>query len=834
MNRAVWYVCILYIGIFLPLAALAVQNNNLLTVSANWNGFDLSDRATSTLPLDQAGTFSWQVSYDASNTQLATELPTLSNATYTLQLYKGTIGNSLLVYSATIPHGTATSSGSFAFPFPGAGSYMLAYTATYPPDTYPIGMVEACKGDFCFLPEYSLPKFQSFMTSGQFEDLNFVGAIPALFALNQFTLASPPGPQASNVLFLPGTMESRLYRKNSSGKEELLWEPTNNSDISSLAFDSGASKNQVYTRDIVDYLYSSKPILAKAVASISKQGSQMYAPFEKYMDGLVQQGIIKAWKAYPYDWRYDVADIVKNGTLVADANANPGHVYLQQIVESLASSSPTGQVTIIAHSNGGLLAKALAVTLEKSGKLNLLDKIILVGAPQFGTPFAIGNLLHADGQTRALGLVTRGDTMRSVALSLPGPYDLLPSSAYFNYVATPIISFATTSFLNSYRSAYGNSITTTDAFTRFLIDTARLHSNADPTDLRIPAILSDALLAHASSTHKEIDAWVPAGALSLVSIIGMERATPSGYIYGSTSVRTKCPLLLHCKKQEVLSHVPTFTPQGDDTVVSISAGGNPGTSFYFDTASYEKDSGVHIVHQNLLSAAPIQNELSNLIINATSSSAYISATLPAYNIIPDVVVSTHSPIDILVTDSEGRQTGVVPIPGTDMSVSKEEIPGSYVETIDDEKYVYLPSATYTVSLQGYDDGISTIEVGASDETGKITTTDSFEILTTPQTTASFSLIQTAVSSIKVDTDGDGTTDISTSSTSGLHDDSAQDSQPTSNSAMKQNTSSGQSIISKENVSPLEFIILNLKVKLLQLQIALWKLLHPFKNRETLM
>ncbi len=59
-----------------------------------------------------------------------------------------------------------------------------------------------------------------------------------------------------------------------------------------------------------------------------------------------------------------------------------------------------------------------------------------------------------------------------------------------------------------------------------------------------------------------------------------------------------------CKKEFTYSHEPLFTSQGDDTVVSISAGGNPGKSFYFDADAYEKDSGVHSVHQNLLSAAP--------------------------------------------------------------------------------------------------------------------------------------------------------------------------------------------------------------------------------------
>ena len=42
----------------------------------------------------------------------------------------------------------------------------------------------------------------------------------------------------------------------------------------------------------------------------------------------------------------------------------------------MASSSQTGKVNIVTHSNGGLIAKALINKLKKLGKENLIDKKI--------------------------------------------------------------------------------------------------------------------------------------------------------------------------------------------------------------------------------------------------------------------------------------------------------------------------------------------------------------------------------------------------------------------------------------------------------------------------
>lgn len=783
-----------------------IQNADILQLSSSWNGTDILANATSSVPLAKTGTFNWHITYNPTDPQLVNYLPTLANATYTIQLFKGEPGNSILVESQTVPGLATATSGTFTLAFPGSGHYFLAYTATYPDGENPIGT--KCGGDFCWMQKYSLDDYQRFMTRGEFENSSDYGnPVPALYGFEAFDIAEPSGPKDSNILFLPGTMESRLYMRDGRGNEKEVWEPRYNADVLALAInEDGTSKNVVYTRDVADYLYSNIPILGTLVATLAKNSAALYGPFESFLDSLVNKQTIAKWQAYPYDWRYDVNEIVQNGTLVATATSTPDRIYLQDVVRSLASTSPTGKVTIIAHSNGGLLAKALAVSLEREGAISLIDRIILVGTPQAGTPSAIGNILHGDEQTRALGLITKGSTVREIAKEMSGPYDLLPDAAYFSYTETPVAVFDQGTLTDTYRRAYTDSINSEKSFSDFLTDSAKLREHMDSNDLRTPAVLSKDLLTKASDTHVLIDPWVPPNYGQLVSIVGMGQPTISGYTYSGTNK---------------LRHVPNITSQGDDTVDSITAGANPGGGFYFDTQAYRAESGINVVHGSLLNSAPIQKQIIDLLNNDSRVEQYFSTTTPHYNIVPDDVVSAHSPVALLATDASGNQTGMVPIPGTDYFMQKEDIPGSSVQIVDDEKYVYLPAGSYTFSFTGYDVGTTTIEVGKTNEVGSIVTTEYFrDIPTTASTTGSFTLANSMVSSIAVDEDGDGTTNIFIASST------SDESPPTNVTLLPEAHVGGSSSVAGSHASSIAYILLlQLKVQLLELELKVMQLLH---------
>lgn len=168
-----------------------------------------------------------------------------------------------------------------------------------------------------------------------------------------------PGACASNVLFLPGIEASRLYRPNYDGGTDQLWEPNADSDANDLLLtaDGQSARNDIYTKDVIRQAYL--------------VGPNIYESFVAQMDGLKTVGTITDWKSVPYDWRLSFDDILNSGHQFPDGrmyysgdHAATSSPYIVQELRRLAGSSKTGKVTIVAHSNGGLLAKAL---VEKLG-----------------------------------------------------------------------------------------------------------------------------------------------------------------------------------------------------------------------------------------------------------------------------------------------------------------------------------------------------------------------------------------------------------------------------------------------------------------------------------
>jgi pimeloyl-ACP methyl ester carboxylesterase len=770
-------------------------------LSVGFGSLGIENNSTTTLSVNQASVLSWSVSSAGNDgTNLLAYLNTLKNAVFTVQVYHGVMGSSTLLYSQTMPAGAITYFSTFPYTFPFTGHYFVTYTATYPAGEYPIGYTSICPANDCVQPAYSLTSFESFMTEGQSEDPSaYQNFVPAYLGINEFTVQEA-GAKDSNVLFLPGTLESRLYARDYNGNEKLVWEPTSNQNIPLLAMNSdGSVKNILYTRDIIDYLYSGNPTLSSIVQGISKSSATLYGPFEKFMNGLVSNGTIRTWQAYPYDWRFDVTDIVKDGTLTSSSpTSEVNRIYLQDVIQNLASSSPTGQVTLIAHSNGGLLAKAMAVQLQKEGKLNLIDKIILVGTPQLGTPSAIGNILHGDGQTRVLGLITYGDTVRTAALTMPGPYDLLPSRRYFSFATAPVISFAN-SLNATYGKMYTNTITSYDALEKFLTDSQNLHGIPEIGDTNTPAIVSSTLLQKAQATHDAIDDWVPPDSLAVDTIVGAFQPTPQGYTYANNPNAIVCNFsispLSTCKNIPSVSHTPVFTSLGDDTVLAISAIDQASSTYYFAANTFKADTGQNIVHESLLSASPIQDQIKYLLDGSTTTSPYIIPFLSATNssgVISEnsTVIVSEAPLNLVAMDTNKNETGVLPIADLQgMYLAKEDIPNSLVQTVGDKNYLDLPAnSTYSVTGTAYDTGSGAIEIGTEDQTGAISIQNTFaNVSVSTSTVVSFNVSTSSVSALDIDEDGDGVIDSIATSTSQIETDSSVPSSTEESSSTDSNT-----------------------------------------------
>jgi len=576
----------------------------------------------------------------------------------------------------------------------------------------------------------------------------------------------------SNVLFLPGFGGSRLYHPETPTSERQVWEPSYHTDISFLAMNpDGTSQNTIYTKDIIRTLAENNGSFSR-IASLFGANLEVYKEFGAHMDSLVASSTfgLKQWRAYPYDWRYDVRDIVNNGTATKMPDGSVKQVYLKDVIIDMASSSPTGRVTLVAHSNGGLLAKAAAMAFGADAP-KYIDRIVMVGTPQLGTPSDIGAMLHGDGQSRGLGFISRESDVRTAARTTPGAYGFLPSTGYFSKVSDPVVTFNESGFLTGpYAESYGAEINSAGALANFLEDVANVNpQTGSSADLHVPLTLASTLVKKAAATHAVLDAWVPPWGLVVTTVAGWGQDTVRSIAYrtGSkvvcnTTVTDRNYYSSGCANAPQLDHDLVMTRDGDETVVTASATGGGEENLYFDTESFETDTDKKITHIRLFSSKPIQNVISHLLRSTNPrTEPYISTTKPPDATSPLALrISSHSPVDLLVTDANGKQSGVVKMPGTDFSAVKRDILGSSVQVVGDEQYINVPgTGSYQVVARGYAAAPTTLQVETVDGSDVTEVATFASIPTTANSTASFSVASGTSTSPQVDLTGDGMVDL---------------------------------------------------------------------------
>ena len=124
----------------------------------------------------------------------------------------------------------------------------------------------------------------------------------------------------------------------------------------------------------------------------------------------------------------------------------------------------------------------------------------------------------------------------------------------------------------------------------------------------------------------------------------------------------------------------------------------------------------------------------------------------------------HSPVALHLYDSEGNHTGLIPNPdpASETRFYEARIPNSYYLEFDDTKYAGADTfATTTIVLRG--EALGTFNFDIDETLGdQLTATTTFsDIPVTASTTATLSLSSIAsMTSLIMDVDGDGTTDVS--------------------------------------------------------------------------
>ena len=531
----------------------------------------------------------------------------------------------------------------------------------------------------------------------------------------------PPTPTCcSNVLFIPGLEASRLYKENFFGGEDRLWEPNAFNDINDLYLNSaGQSINQsIYTNDIID-----KTLFFN-----------VYKSFILTINNLVSLNIISDWKAYAYDWRQGIDDLIQNGT-----KYNNDQIFtLIGTLQSLANSSQSGKVTIIAHSNGGLLAKALIKKLEDmklTGQNNLIDnidKLILVASPQIGTPDAFSAILHGYKQSIPGGLMSESEA-RKLAQNMSSAYGLLPSQKYFEQSGIANLAIFASTSPQIYRTNYGSDINNYPEMHNFVLG---LEGRTQPleTNLISPILGNSTLLTQAESLHNSIDNMSFPVGLTVINIAGWGKDTVAGITYTNNDIQ------------------PIFSFKGDQTVVTKSALYGSGIKYWLDLSNSKLN------HKNILEDPQLLSFLDSLIDSQVSTPS-LTDTEPV-QLGNRLHLSVHSPVSIGVYNSQGNFTGKVCDDVTLICNIIEDIPGSTYFEFGEGKYVNLGQGNLQKAvLIGTDVGTFTFESQVVTPDGTSNISSFIDIPVTTQTQAEITINQTSgIPQLKLDVTGDGMTD----------------------------------------------------------------------------
>ncbi|HYC34655.1 MAG TPA: right-handed parallel beta-helix repeat-containing protein [Candidatus Paceibacterota bacterium] len=552
-----------------------------------------------------------------------------------------------------------------------------------------------------------------------------------------------PAECCSSVIFLPGIQASRLYKKGSVFEDQ-LWEPNPfSSDVPDLYLNqNGASINSnIYTRDIIDSINS-----AGSIGSFD-----VYKTFAESMDQMVEDGEIKEWAPYAYDWRYDYVDIITNGTKYPNNSVNK----IVPLVINMASSSKTGKVTLITHSNGGLLGKTLIEKLKSTGQEDLIDRFIAVAPPQLGTPKAIGSLLH--GEEQEVPMVIDKGEIRALAENMKSAYHLLPSKKYFDIVEEPVIKFdPSIKLISNLYNTYGEEINNFDELSLFLRAASDRRVDPKINETLKTNVLSSIHLTNSINVHEGLDNWLPPTDLDYIQIAGWGLFTTKAIEYFEGG----------CEDEDeedcvgFLDHRTIKTIDGDETVVAPSADSGAGKKYYLNLKDYNKDLNQNLDHGTVMENKNLQNFI-KLTLNDSVSDLpnYLSLDRPSNPLSPNLKVSIHSPVSLDIYQDDNH-TGLIKDLNSDTFFIEESIPNSVYEEIGEGKYIYLQDegSEPVIRIQGLGTGTFTLRL--EERTGEIIDAEYVyaDIPTTANTEGELVFGENEPE-LQVDIEGDGDIDI---------------------------------------------------------------------------
>ena len=412
---------------------------------------------------------------------------------------------------------------------------------------------------------------------------------------------------------------------------------------------------------------------------------------------------------FPYDWRYGVSGVYSNGSTTVD--------MLKQKIDDIMVQTGSSKVDVVAHSTGGLLVKKYAISHLSD---NHIGKAIFVGVPNTGAAKAIKVLLEGD----SFGIPWLADSeMQKISKNLPVVYDLLPSEKYYTVKNSPIKVLSGNFFTSSKKELNYNEANS------YLINDKNLNSQA----------VANAKSLHATN-YDDFD--LRTAGVDLYAIDGCKTGTLSQVLDFQKPDGT-----------HVRYDLGNDTP-GDGTVPLESS-----TNLPIDQS--HKYYALQADHAKMPSQDGIRQQIVNIISGSQLSTQ--SSVLHKDLITQDIskcklkgkAISVYSPLSIDITDQDGNHSGLL----ADGVSIQNDIPNADFAISGEHKFAYLPNdegQTYAINLAGTGSGSFTIK-NQDINNNQIIQTEVFSNLPVT-TTLSGQVNLGSITTLSLDTNGDGAID----------------------------------------------------------------------------
>lgn len=519
------------------------------------------------------------------------------------------------------------------------------------------------------------------------------------FTLVEPTIIEPAG--LSSVLFLPGILGSHLYETgdfcDGIDNEKRLWFSTDEcKQLRMTTKFTGQSTNDVYTK--------------AGEEGIIDDAFVFFNIYELFLDRLVEwkdEQVISDYAVFPYDWRMELDNILKSridtttGKVLSGLETSVTDGALYKVIDELATTAESGKVTIVAHSNGGLVIKQLLSILEYSDDplLEKIDAVILVAVPQLGSPNSAIGVLHGE----ELAYVMKQAVARKLMNTMPFSYHLLPTEGYFDSVETPLVKIESGTTTNAWVEQFGSELGEQAELHGFLSrDSGR--SKPEQDDVATPEIVDPYLLQYAKTTEVVQGNFVPPQGVKVHQVAGTGVPTPSQLVYFTDRECTNRVFFICTEYSPKLGYRVVLTVDGDATVPVPSALALAETEnverWWVNLYEYNDDE-TDKEHRNILEITEISEFVENQLRNEEGSYEYISNEEPSLEDEDRLVFQLHSPLDLSLETVSGHE----------VSSTTNDVSGALYRRYGELQYITIPrTEDFTVLLTGQAFGSFTLDI----------------------------------------------------------------------------------------------------------------------------